>query len=96
MIEIIKDKRTIKFYGDIKVNKIKNVYKTLLDNIEDIKKWDKIKIDIRELESADSSFYQILISLTRSFKDKIRISTVNDDIQKDLSFYRLFIKTSSV
>jgi|YNPMSStandDraft_2_1061718.scaffolds.fasta_scaffold02655_5 ABC-type transporter Mla MlaB component len=92
MVEIIKEKKTIKFSGDIKVNKIEQVYNQIIKEIEDIKSWEKIKLDISSLEEADSAFYQLILSLLRSFKDKIRISKTKKEIEEDMQIYRLFIK----
>ena len=64
------DSRRLIFMGEISVMEAEEIAGYLKDQLETLKTWNRIKIDIQELESLDSSILQILLSVYRTFPDK--------------------------
>lgn len=86
---IDQDLKRIVFIGEISVLEAQEITSYLKENLELLRSWKKIRIDLQEAESLDSAILQILVSLYRTFPDKTVFSVIPDALKNFFQLHKL-------
>ncbi|HCL56015.1 MAG TPA: hypothetical protein DHW82_03280 [Spirochaetia bacterium] len=92
MVFIDEKKQVITLEGELGVLEAESIYREIHFQIDKIKEWDKIILDLREVEKMDSSVFQILLSFYQTYKEKIVFRGFSKEAERVFQLHGLKVK----
>jgi anti-anti-sigma regulatory factor len=77
-----KKNQKLVFSGEFSVVNIKPVTEMLKNNIDTLQQWERISIELGEVEKADTAFLQVIFSLRKTFPRKFRIVSFSAEMEE--------------
>lgn len=91
-LTINSENESIRFSGSFSISELASIVDLLQDYIPLIAEWNQISLNLKDINSTDSSFIQLIFSLIKTFPKKIRLKSVSPTVSKLLKMHGFKIK----